>query len=282
MKTITFHCEVITPMFLAGADGKTPELRPPSIKGAMRFWWRAMNAGNFDSIAELKEAESAIFGGGGDNAGRSKVILSLKERELIYENTITAFPTPHKEKAFSKKAIKAGFSFIIEIGVVENQYFTISESENLFILFSILGGLGNRSRRGFGSFKITKINDIDFQSPQNNEDIKKLINSMVSERKNKKEQYPYYIKHQISNTLFIEVTKAIGEATNKLHKKYGNDYDNAMGKAKGGRMASPIYVSVIEKADNKLYPIITTLHTALKNNIPFNENIQEEFINSLL
>ncbi len=43
MKTIEFECETITPMFLAGADGKTPELRPPSIKGLMRFWWRAMN-----------------------------------------------------------------------------------------------------------------------------------------------------------------------------------------------------------------------------------------------
>jgi len=30
-------------MFLAGADGVTPELRAPSIKGAMRFWWRACN-----------------------------------------------------------------------------------------------------------------------------------------------------------------------------------------------------------------------------------------------
>ncbi len=43
MKTIEFECETITPMFLAGADGKTPELRPPSIKGLMRFWWRAIN-----------------------------------------------------------------------------------------------------------------------------------------------------------------------------------------------------------------------------------------------
>ncbi len=44
MRSITFECETITPMFLACADGKTPELRPPSIKGLMRFWWRAMNA----------------------------------------------------------------------------------------------------------------------------------------------------------------------------------------------------------------------------------------------
>ncbi len=32
MNTIKFECEIITPMFLAGADGKTPELRPPSSR----------------------------------------------------------------------------------------------------------------------------------------------------------------------------------------------------------------------------------------------------------
>lgn len=65
-----FTCEVITPMFLAGADGSTPELRPASIKGAMRFWWRAMNGGlvrkdeqgRWD-YSELKKRESEIFGG---------------------------------------------------------------------------------------------------------------------------------------------------------------------------------------------------------------------------
>ncbi|MBK9462163.1 MAG: type III-B CRISPR module RAMP protein Cmr1 [Sphingobacteriales bacterium] len=43
MHTITFTCETITPMFLSGANQDVPELRPPSIKGALRFWWRAMN-----------------------------------------------------------------------------------------------------------------------------------------------------------------------------------------------------------------------------------------------
>jgi CRISPR-associated protein Cmr1 len=31
METITFTCKIITPMFLAGADGQTPELRAASI-----------------------------------------------------------------------------------------------------------------------------------------------------------------------------------------------------------------------------------------------------------
>ena len=30
MYSVSFDLETITPLFMAGADGKTPELRPPS------------------------------------------------------------------------------------------------------------------------------------------------------------------------------------------------------------------------------------------------------------
>lgn len=33
MEEVTLKCEVITPMFMTGADGKTPELRPSEFKG---------------------------------------------------------------------------------------------------------------------------------------------------------------------------------------------------------------------------------------------------------
>ena len=67
-------CSIITSMFLSGADGK-PELRAPSIKGAMRFWWRAMN-GHL-SPEDLKRKETAIFGGSGEKDGRSKVVIKI-------------------------------------------------------------------------------------------------------------------------------------------------------------------------------------------------------------
>ncbi len=44
MEKFTVTLKTITPLFLGGADGKTPELRSPSIKGAMRFWYRAIDA----------------------------------------------------------------------------------------------------------------------------------------------------------------------------------------------------------------------------------------------
>ena len=45
MKRLTFKLQVVTPLFLSGANQQVAELRPPSIRGALRFWFRAMMGG---------------------------------------------------------------------------------------------------------------------------------------------------------------------------------------------------------------------------------------------
>jgi CRISPR-associated protein Cmr1 len=63
MNKVSFELEVVTPLFLGGADGKTAELRPPSIRGAMRFWFRAMMGGIVGgNIEALKKLEADVFG----------------------------------------------------------------------------------------------------------------------------------------------------------------------------------------------------------------------------
>ena len=43
MPSETFKLKVLTPMFMGGADSDgEPELRAASIRGAMRFWFRAI------------------------------------------------------------------------------------------------------------------------------------------------------------------------------------------------------------------------------------------------
>ena len=74
MRQIAFDCEIVTPMFLYGADGKTPELRAPSLKGVLRFWWRAAQAE--DDIEEIKKREAGIFGDSGTE-GRSKFSIQI-------------------------------------------------------------------------------------------------------------------------------------------------------------------------------------------------------------
>ena len=55
MLTKEYDVEVVTPMFLSGADQQKVEIRAASIKGQLRWWWRAMN-GHL-SLEELKKQE---------------------------------------------------------------------------------------------------------------------------------------------------------------------------------------------------------------------------------
>jgi CRISPR-associated protein Cmr1 len=177
MQSITFECEVITPMFLAGADGSTPELRPPSIKGALRFWWRALN-GHLP-LHELKEKEDEIFGG---TDGRSRFSLrvscdefkpsldefnqsfktyegSSKRRRGFSTNAmfylgfgVASYDREIKKAKFTRPYIPSGTCFNVKIRTKE------SLRDELITTFKALeqfGGLGSKSRNAFGCFRIT-------------------------------------------------------------------------------------------------------------------------------
>ena len=87
----TYRCELLTPMIMSGADQSKAELRAPSIKGALRWWWRALNPtppGADGKYHDLRAKEYAIFGGvHGEVAQKSKVSLHVAwetpESELV-------------------------------------------------------------------------------------------------------------------------------------------------------------------------------------------------------
>lgn len=64
-----FTCtlELVTPAFLAGADHEGEagregcDLRPATLRGQLRWWWRTMHAGHVDT-ATLRQMEAAIWG----------------------------------------------------------------------------------------------------------------------------------------------------------------------------------------------------------------------------
>jgi CRISPR type III-B/RAMP module RAMP protein Cmr1 len=178
MQTITFTCETITPMFLSGADGQTPELRPPSIKGALRFWWRAMNGHlvekkkdksgtDYWDYSKLKEQEALIFGGT-EPAQRSRVIVRCEQGNFnIAENKYRMIA----HKGSNSKCFETTQEICITLGLTQNinlgndKVFNLDMLKALFEVFCYLGGLGKRNRRGNGGFKITKykikINDTE-------------------------------------------------------------------------------------------------------------------------
>lgn len=162
MKRITFHCNTITPLFMAGADGHNTELRVPSIKGALRFWWRAMN-GNLP-LVDLKKREKEIFGGvSGDKGKRSAVQIRLNirstENKSIKELIDVRPPSGLSYLMYSLKLNKRydykDLSFSITFSGRKEQ--PLIEAAKAFWLLANFGGLGTRSRRGCGNFVIKSV-----------------------------------------------------------------------------------------------------------------------------
>ncbi|MCS6904872.1 MAG: type III-B CRISPR module RAMP protein Cmr1 [Bacteroidia bacterium] len=161
-------CEVITPMFIAGADGKTPELRAASIKGVMRFWWRALQ-GEPD-LGKLRQKETELFGGTsgegkkGIAARKSAVKIWVQKLRFQIENN----PQKFREEGINylfysmitmkdnrRKYYKPGTSF--EIVLLSREEQKLEQALYSLEAASLFGGLGSRTRRGAGSFCIKKV-----------------------------------------------------------------------------------------------------------------------------
>jgi len=188
--TIKFQCETITPLFMHGADGKTPELRPASIKGVMRFWWRAINGdlplNDYKENAKLKglrSQEAEIFG---NTEMKSSFSIKIKNYKGIPER------------------------FEIEFLLSNRCDFDI---ENFFKIVVLLGGFGKSAKKiDKGKVKLLRIQRddnawIEYTEPNNLNDILELLgdkfeiqdNKIIS--KNFTFNYPMVYKIWIENDI---------------------------------------------------------------------------------
>jgi len=294
MKKMEFPCEVITPMFLYGADKNCPEFRAASIKGIMRYWWRAVQAES--DIGKMKEKEDRIFGDSG-NEGKSKFSVVVKSEGFEHDRQNML---PHHtgdrncplcgndkcKKVVLAKAIKPQqkFQVIFRYRQLPSD-FTEEHLKALFKLTSILGGLGKRSRRGFGSFAvlsepkereiITRIKDLlEFLAPGNFE----LRDNAIKLIKTCNADYPFIRKIEVGKAYRTvdELLRIIGKASHNA--AYGkNKEDFSLGTARASiRLASPVYVSVVKSGEGEYRPVITTLNMALQRHMQQRQQEQEK------
>jgi hypothetical protein len=160
MKKLTFHLELITPCFCAGATPAVAEIRAPSIRGKLRWWFRVLG-GNRDQEAE-------VFGSIADASGiASAIIIRAAEDEILgkwqpidfsgFSNTgyVLYFAKASGEGArwVAGGAVPQGASFQLQLLWRRN---VSPEARELFDLaldaFLQLGSLGLRSTRGLGCF----------------------------------------------------------------------------------------------------------------------------------
>lgn len=177
MKTLEADFKIVTPLFMSGADQSIAELRPPSIKGVIRFWWRALAYSRFDgNLSQLAERESELFGSTEQAASLIIRVFTHSRNAVIQKGTIHQSFKPIAGARYLGYGLMDAFDGInTEAGKLQrpcinhNQHFTvtfISKDEipedfiNAVKLTGLLGGLGSRSRKGFGSLTLNKLTQI--------------------------------------------------------------------------------------------------------------------------
>jgi len=200
MKKITLEIETITPMFLSGANQNKAELRAASIKGLLRFWWRALQAES--DIAELRKKDEGV---GGSSFG-----IRLSNTEHI-EPVTTRLPNDNQIHTVTFRSQRQNRQITINIleylaygsynprGRQLRPYIPVNEKFNIIFsfnndrhlsevlcamyIFSLFGGLGSRSRNGFGSFCITNYHEAFsgiFKNPINNPYDKEVLGLFIT------------------------------------------------------------------------------------------------------
>lgn len=166
---ITFYCEAVTPIFMGGAN-KQPELRPPSIKGAMRWWCRALYGGHLyssgitktsDILQALHIKDSEIFGDTHRNAAFDIILKNYKNNSKY--NLSGDYINYLGHGLSARKAINTEKTFDIIFNIRTQDENIIKYIIYSFWMLANLGNIGGRSRRGFGGFKVTKVTNIEIQ-----------------------------------------------------------------------------------------------------------------------
>jgi CRISPR-associated protein Cmr1 len=175
--------ETVTPLFLGGADPRgEPELRAASIRGALRFWLRALLGGvigdDENALKALRQAEAAVFGS--TDTGASPVVVRIcnprcgacvsfsklaewdpSSKSYNWPGIAYLFFAARKtQNEPERSAIPAKSSFELELrlrtGVRDQD--SLQKAYAALWLLTHLGGLGARSRRGAGSLQVTQVN----------------------------------------------------------------------------------------------------------------------------
>ena len=178
MPSITATFRIVSPMYLAGAEQTTAALRPPSIKGALRFWWRALNwSRHWDAapaqlsaqgrehaaLKSLHQEEARLFGlAATEGGGRQGVFLLTANSQEVLKSSdqpvnlyLMGQGLAERGKP-TRKAIEDGKSFTVLLRFKPK---TTAEDQksvaDALYAFGLLGALGSRARHGLGSVALT-------------------------------------------------------------------------------------------------------------------------------
>lgn len=175
-RTITVELATITWVFGGSANPREVDpqrpIRVSTIRGHLRFWWRALYARDYASDAEMFVAEEAIFGSA-TQPGAVRITVDLLDKGTQVDDFIPTEPRRNGQGMVPRARgwkLYAGFPFqqdgnqAAAKGVKDVRFrltLTVRDAglepqlRNTVAYWVHLGGYGARTRRGFGSLART-------------------------------------------------------------------------------------------------------------------------------
>jgi len=190
--------ELITPLFGGGVDPGEADpvttIRGSEIRGQLRFWWRACRGGQFNGdLAEMKKAEDRFWGKAynknEDVPSQDQLVQitvetlhsgeTVKPFNIIPDRTgrkakpnsdrnsppsYAAFPLQPsdddlKKPDFKQKEVRVNIKFRLTISFPANRK---TDIEAALWAWETFGGIGARTRRGFGALHLLAINNVAY------------------------------------------------------------------------------------------------------------------------
>ena len=193
---------VVTPMFCAGADLGRAELRLPSFKGVLRFWWRSLAWSRCGGdLAAIQEQEDALFGSAAGcqsrvsmrlRAGVETTAMEIRDVLKVPQTTNTVGAGARYlgygvMEAFGKKAgsltrtcLQAPVEFTVQMRIRELDSSVYDSLKSALVALGLFGGMGAKSRKGYGSLVLQTICVDGKEKWRNPETIQELKNEIES------------------------------------------------------------------------------------------------------
>lgn len=165
---LTLSLKLLTPMFGGGYEaGEVDEeclVRAASVRGQLRFWWRALYGGGYSS-PKLFEAEEALWGSSEKPGKISLTVQVSKEGQTkSYSEIITdsnrsslkylLFPFQENKKENKPEAKgREEVEFTLRVVFPQDKQCQVENTLKAWLAF---GGIGARTRRGCGALTVTK------------------------------------------------------------------------------------------------------------------------------
>ena len=254
----SYRLTFITPLFSKGSYDDLPEVRPPSIRGQLHWWFRALGGNPAD--------ESAIFGSVHSRPVRASRVIVRVNNVTGQTGEIATLPHKRGGHASPKMAFNPGATcdlhFSLRLGGLDSRL--RQAFDRTVEIWLLLGSLGLRATRAGGSFSWQALTPDARQMPQSLDAWRSRVAEILKGAP---------LKFHLSNESFAtaeEARRVVSDTIGGRDDREGDDslarINYPLGRVFGGRKTSPLRIRIIVIANRFHIAAVWDDRTAVTGN----------------